>query len=81
MSSMGCVQNDFQAYGMFGANRAPILHQVLHHLQSDRNELPLEHRHLGVPSGASKTIYVPVEYLVKTVQLSCTDTKPVSKRT
>jgi hypothetical protein len=22
-----CVKNDFQAYGMFGANHAPILHQ------------------------------------------------------
>jgi hypothetical protein len=26
-SSIRCVQNDFWAYGMFGANRAPILHQ------------------------------------------------------
>jgi hypothetical protein len=54
-----CVQNDFHVYALFGANRAPILHQVQHHLQSDRNELPLEHSHLGVPSGASKTIYEP----------------------
>jgi hypothetical protein len=27
-SSIGCVQKDFQAYGMFGANHAPILHQL-----------------------------------------------------
>ena len=26
-SSIGCIQNDFRAYGTFGANRAPILHQ------------------------------------------------------
>jgi hypothetical protein len=26
-NSIGCVQNDFWAYGMFGANFAPILHQ------------------------------------------------------
>jgi hypothetical protein len=25
-STIGCIQNDFQAYGTFGANRAPILH-------------------------------------------------------
>jgi hypothetical protein len=27
------------------------------HLQMDQNELPLEPRHLGVPSGASEMIY------------------------
>jgi hypothetical protein len=26
-SSIGCVQTDFRAYGMFGTNRAPVLHQ------------------------------------------------------
>jgi hypothetical protein len=26
-SSIGCVQNDFCAHGMFEANRAPLLHQ------------------------------------------------------
>jgi hypothetical protein len=24
-STIGCIQNDFPAYGMFGANHAPIL--------------------------------------------------------
>ena len=43
-----CVQNDFRAYGTFGANSAPILRQDLHYLQMDRNELPLEPRHLVV---------------------------------
>jgi hypothetical protein len=28
-------------------NRAPILHQELHYLQTDRTELPLEPHHLG----------------------------------
>jgi hypothetical protein len=27
IGSIGCVQNDFRAYGMFDANGAPILHQ------------------------------------------------------
>jgi hypothetical protein len=58
-----CVQNEFQAYGIFGANCAPILRQDYHYLQTDRNGLPLEPRQLGVSSGASKTIYDPMVYL------------------
>ena len=41
---------------MFGANRAPISHQDQHYLQIDQNELPLEPRHLGLPTGVSKMI-------------------------
>jgi hypothetical protein len=41
---------------MFGVNRAHTLRQDLHYLQTDRGELPLEPRHLAIPSGASKTI-------------------------
>ena len=37
---------------MFHANRAPILH----YLQTDRTELPLEPHHLGVQTGASKMV-------------------------
>ena len=33
-SSIGCVQIDFREYGMFHANRTPILHQDLHYLQT-----------------------------------------------
>jgi hypothetical protein len=44
-----CVQNDCQAYGTFGINKAPILHQDLHYLQMERNELPLEPRNIGLP--------------------------------
>jgi hypothetical protein len=40
---------------MFGANRAPIMSQDEHYLQTDQNELSLEPHHLGVPPSASKT--------------------------
>jgi hypothetical protein len=65
----------------FSANRAHILRQDWHYLQTDRNEHPLGPRHLGVPSGASKTISKPIVRLVQTVYLSCTDTNTVSKWT
>ena len=45
-----------------------------------QNELPLEPRHLVVPSSASKTISEPVACLAQTMHLSCTDTNTVSKR-
>jgi hypothetical protein len=32
-------QNDFQAYGPFGANCAPMLRRDLHYVQTDRNKL------------------------------------------
>jgi hypothetical protein len=47
----------------------------------DRTKLPLEPRHIGVPSSASKTISMPMVCSVQTVHLSCTDTSTVSKRT
>jgi hypothetical protein len=78
-SSIGYVKNDFLAYDTFSTNRATILHQDLHYLQMDRNKLPLEPRHLVVPSGASKMISEPMVRLVQTVHLSCTDTNNVSK--
>jgi hypothetical protein len=56
-SSIGCVYDDFRAYGKFSTNRASILHQDQHYLQMDSYELPLEPRHLGVPSDASKMIF------------------------
>jgi hypothetical protein len=49
---------------MFDANRAPILRRDQHYLRQDRNELPLEPRHLLVPSSVYKTIYVPMLHLV-----------------
>jgi hypothetical protein len=78
--SIRCVQNDFCACGTFGANRAPLLHQDLHYLQMDRNEHPLEPRHLEVPSGVSKMISRSMVWLAQTVHLSCTDTNTISKQ-
>jgi hypothetical protein len=66
---------------MFGANHAPIWNQYLHYLKMDRNELPFEPHHLGVPSGASKMISEPVVHLAETVHLSCTETNTISKKT
>jgi hypothetical protein len=70
-STIGCVQNDFWAYGMFSTIRAPILHQQQHYLQMGQNEIPHEPRHLGVPSGASKTISKAVVRSAQTVHISC----------
>jgi hypothetical protein len=73
-SSIGCIQNDFWAYGTFYANCAPILHRHWHYLQTGRNEIPDNPRHLGVLSGASKTISEPHVRLAQTVHLSCIQT-------
>jgi hypothetical protein len=66
---------------MFGANRAPIMHQNLHHLQKDRKEILHDRRHLGVPLGASKMTYGAMVHLVQTVDLSCTEADTISKWT
>ena len=73
-STIWCIQNDFWAYGTFGANRAPILRQDYTISKMDRNELPLEPRHLGVPSGATKRISKSMVRLAPTVHLSYTNT-------
>ena len=78
-SSIGCVQNDVRAYGTSDANHAPILCQDEHYVQMDRNELSLEPRHFGVPTGASKIISEPMVRLAQTMHLSCTDTNTISK--
>jgi hypothetical protein len=80
-SSIGCMENNFWAYGTFGANRAPILNQDYHCIQTDRNELPFEPHHLEVLSGAPKTIFEATVHLTQTVHLSCTKTNVVSKQT
>jgi hypothetical protein len=66
---------------MFGANRSLGLHQDLRYIQTDRNELALEPRHLGVPSGASKMNPEPTVCLPQNVHLFCTSTNTVSKWT
>jgi hypothetical protein len=78
-SSIGCVQNDFWAYGTFGANRASIWNQDYDSIQTDRNELPFDPHHLGVPSGVSKIISKPMVRLAQTMHLSCTETNTISK--
>ena len=46
----------------------------------DRIELPIEPRHLGAQSGASKIISEPIVRLTQMVHLSCTETNTVSKQ-
>jgi hypothetical protein len=82
MSPRSCikyVQNDFRTSGTFSANRAPILRQDHHYLETDWNELPLEPHNLGVPSGASKMISKLMVPLAQRIHLSCTNTNTVSK--
>jgi hypothetical protein len=79
-SSIGCVQNDFWAYGTFGVNRAPILHWHLQRLQMDQNEIPHDPCHLGVPSGVSKMISEPMVRSAQTVHWSCIKISTISKR-
>ena len=79
-SSIGCIQNDFRAYGTVDANGAPILRQDYLYLQMDQNEHSLEPRLLVVPSGVSKTISDPTVRLAQTMHLSRTDTNTVSKQ-
>jgi hypothetical protein len=76
-SFIRCLQYYFRAYSTFDTNRAPILH----YLKTNRTEIPLEPRHLGVPSSVSKTISMPMVCLVQTVHLSYTDTNTMSKQT
>jgi hypothetical protein len=80
-STIGCVKNDFWAYGMFGVDRAPILHRHKYFLQMDQSEIPHNPRHLGVPSGASKMISKPMVHVAEIMHLSCTDSNTISKQT
>ena len=45
----------------------------------DRNKLPLEPRHMVVPSSVSKMTFGPLVRLAQSVHLSCTKTNTVSK--
>ena len=66
---------------MFGANRALIVRQDEHYLQTDQNEHPLVPRHLGVALGASKTISEPMVRSAQTVHLSYVKFSTISKQT
>jgi hypothetical protein len=70
-STIGCVQNNFWAYGIFSTDHAPILHRHQHYLQIDQNDIPHDPRHLGVLSGASKMISEAVVHSTQTMLLSC----------
>jgi hypothetical protein len=48
-------------------------------LQIERREIPHEQRYLGVPSGASKTIFEPMVRSMQTVHLSCVKISTISK--
>ena len=48
-------------------------------IQTDRNEIPYDPRHLGVPSGASKTISEPMLCSAQTMHLSCVKTDPMGR--
>jgi hypothetical protein len=47
----------------------------------ERNELPLEPRNIGVPSGGSKTISEPMVPLVQAVHRACSDPNGISECT
>jgi hypothetical protein len=65
---------------MYDTNRAPILCQDYHYIQTDQNELPFEPCNPGVPPGVSKMIFELMVHLAKTVHLSFTDTNTISKQ-
>jgi hypothetical protein len=46
----------------------------------DRNELPLDPPHLGLPSGVPKAIFDPIARSAQTVHQSCVEINTISKR-
>jgi hypothetical protein len=79
-STIRCAWKDFHAHGMFSAIRTPILRLDEKYLQTDRNELPLDPRQVGVPSGVPKMISKPMVHLAQTMQLYCAETNTISKQ-
>jgi hypothetical protein len=65
---------------MFDTNRAPILHRRLHYLKTDRNKIPQDLDHLGVPLCAFNTISEPTVRSTQTVHLSCVKISTISKQ-
>jgi hypothetical protein len=55
------------------------LRQDLHYLQTDQNGLPLEHHHLGVLLGVSKTISEPMLRSTQTVHQPSVKISTISK--
>jgi hypothetical protein len=79
-STIGCVQNDFRAYGMFSTIHAPILHRHQHYLQIDQNKILHDPCHLGAPSGASKAISKNLVRSSQTMHLSCIKISTISNK-
>jgi hypothetical protein len=79
-STIGCIQNDFWAVGMLGANCVAILHRHKQGHQTKTSEIPQDLCHLGVPSGASKTMFEPMYHSTQTVHLSCVKISTMSER-
>jgi hypothetical protein len=71
--------HNFRAYCAFDVYRASNLRVDSHYLQTDKNGLPFDPRHLGGPSGVPKTIFEPIGRLVETVHLSCVEIYTISK--
>jgi hypothetical protein len=80
-SSIRCLQYYFWAYSTFDAKRAPIFHRRKHCLKTDRNEIPYDPRHLGVPSDATNTIFEPTVRSTQTMHQSCIKSSTISKLT
>jgi hypothetical protein len=80
-STIGCIQNDFWAWGTFGANRAPILHRHKHCLRTDWNKILHDPQHQVVPSGAYKMIFEPLVCSTQIMHLSCVKVSTISKWT
>jgi hypothetical protein len=80
-STIRCVQNDFWGNGTFGTNVHLSCTEIETISKKDRNEILYNPRHLGVPSGASKSVSEAMVRLVQTVDLQCTDTNTISKWT
>jgi hypothetical protein len=80
-SIIGCVKNDFWAYGLFSTKHAPILNRHHQYLQMDQHEIPQDPCHLVVPSGASKMMSKPALRSAHTMHLSCIKISTITKRT
>jgi hypothetical protein len=52
----------FEPIARSAQNRAPILRVDQNYLQTNKNELPFDPRHLGGPLGVAKKISMPVIY-------------------
>jgi hypothetical protein len=66
---------------MSSANHAPILRWHYHYLQTERNKIQHDPRHLGVPLGESKMIFEPMVRSTQIMHLSCVMTSTISKWT